>query len=121
MEIDRNAQRMRECPHFDFCNVVRCPLDVLICQRVKLTEDKAKCQLSKGRRMRLGSDMATKGLNRYEIAALVRTYGSLEIAFKRILNQNFCVKNEAIFSGNSKGWVNKEDIKLKGRLGEFCF
>ena len=44
--------------------------------------------------MKLGSDLKTKGLNTYEIAALTRTHGSLEKGLEAILNQNFRIKNK---------------------------
>jgi hypothetical protein len=48
-------------------------------RRVKLSEDWEKCRLRRSVRMRLGKDIITRGLNPYEIAALVRAYGCLEM------------------------------------------
>ena len=80
---------MKSCPYFDNCNAVKCLLDELMHKRVKLPEDKEKCRLSRGKRMRMGRDMKTRGLSPYEIAALIRTYGTLERGIKAVLNKNF--------------------------------
>lgn len=104
-EPSRNTERKRKCLHFDNCNAVRCPLDELMLNRVKLPKDKIKCLLSKRKRMQLGKDMKTLGLNLYEIAALIRTYGSLEKGIKTILDQNFCVKNKVILQMKGKAQV----------------
>lgn len=85
-ESSKNVQRIRQCLHFDNCNAIKCPLDELIDKRIKLSENKGKCQLGKATRMKLSRDMKTKGLNRYEIAALVRFHGSFEKGIKSILN-----------------------------------
>lgn len=117
-KLSGNVHRMRKCLHFDYCGSVKCPLDELMCLKVKLREDKEKCLLGKCKRMKLGKDMKTKGLNFYEIAALIRTYGSLERGVKAILNQNFCVKNKMKFSKGVKICLGKGDLKIRGRLGE---
>jgi hypothetical protein len=97
-ESFRNSERIRKCPHFEYCGAVKCPMDELMRYRVKLSSDQEKCRLGKAKRMTLGSDMETKGLNTYEIAALLRTHGSLEKGLEAILNQNIRIKNKAKFS-----------------------
>lgn len=85
---------MQQCPHFDNCNAVKCPLDGLMYRRVKSPEDKEQCRLRKSERIKLGQDMKTKGLTPNEISALARTHGSLGKAITAILNKNFSMKSK---------------------------
>ncbi|MFH1803060.1 MAG: hypothetical protein ABH864_06475 [archaeon] len=57
--------------------------------RVKRREDIERCRLSKRARRWLGKEMVTAGLNPYETAALVRSYGSLQHGLRAILRRNF--------------------------------
>lgn len=84
---------MQKCPHFDSCDSVRCPLDQFMKKRVKLPEDNTKCRLRRSERIKIGQGMRTKGLTPNEIAALKRTYGSMEKGIRAILNKNFNRKN----------------------------
>jgi len=96
-ESPKNIERIRRCPHYEYCESVKCPLDDLMCYRVKASGDLETCRLGKAKRMKIGSDMKTKGLNPYEIAALTRTHGTFQKGLESILNQNFRMKNEGKF------------------------
>ena len=100
---ESNFLRMRGCPFFDSCNAVRCPLDAHMLERVKLKGEVEKCRLSRYFRRRLGVGLTSAGLNPCEVAALVRSHGSLERGLRAILKRNF--------NRNTKAKLRRERLR----------
>ena len=66
---DRNLERLKSCPRFDWCSVPVCPLDEKRGQALRLP-DEPVCSLPKPLRVKLGSDLPWKGLSPKEFAGL---------------------------------------------------
>jgi len=64
-----NAEPMKVCPRFSFCNAPVCPLDSEWEKRTYLPNEPI-CKLSKTKRLELGKNLPNRGMFKREIAGL---------------------------------------------------